>query len=206
MNGIVTLNVEVTADTDITFEHGIVFDDINANGYTIGNTIELNAYGTINGHSTDVPLTYTSSNISVATVDSNGIISIVGAGSFYITINCESYGVTETTTESTVIEEVEEVITLSVSQMGEAYLGFDSDCTATIQRNGETVHDITFTASVECSFSNKLTVTTNQSNGLIRVTVPDNNYNLVGKTFDLVVSLPDYNITDRQTVKIVSFI
>lgn len=206
VNGIVTLNVEVTADTDITFEHGIVFDDINANGYTIGDTIALNAYGTINGHSTDVPLTYTSSNISVATVDANGIISIVGAGSFYITINCESYGVSETTTESTVVEEVEEVVTLSVSQMGEAYLGFDSDCTATIQRNGETVHDITFTASVECSFSNKLTVTTNQSNGLIRVTVPDNNYNLVGKTFDLVVSLPDYNIIDRQTVKIVSFI
>lgn len=206
VNGIVTLNVEVTADTDITFEHGITFVDINASGYSIGDTIALNAYGTINGHSTDVPLTYTSSDTSVATVDANGVITIVGAGSVYITINCEAYGVSEMTTETTVIEEVEEVVTLSVSQMGEAYLGFDSDCTATIQRNGETVHDISFTASVECSFSNKLTVTTNQSNGLIRVSVPDNNYNLVGKTFDLVVSLPDYNITDRQTVKIVSFI
>ena len=112
-----------------------------ASGYSIGDMIELDAHATINGHNTDVPLTYTSSNISVATVDANGIISIVGAGSFYITINCESYGVTETTTESTVVEEVEEVVTLSVSQMGEAYLGFDSDCTATIQRNGETVHD-----------------------------------------------------------------
>lgn len=206
VNGIVTLNVEVTADTDIVFEHGITFKNINESGYTIGDTIELDAHATINGHNTDAQLTYTSSNNSVATVDANGIISIVGAGSFFVTIICESYGVSEMTTETTVVEEVQEVVTLSVSKMEEAYLGFDSDCTATIQRNGETVHDITFTASVECSFSNKLTVTTNQSNGLIRVTVPDNNYNLVGKTFDLVVSLPDYNITDRQTVKIVSFI
>lgn len=206
VNGIVTLNVEVTADTDITFEHGIVFDDINANGYTIGDTIALNAYGTINGHSTDVPLTYTSSNISVATVDSNGIISVVGAGSFYIIINCEAYGVSEMTTESTIEEEVQEVVTLSVSKMGEAYLGFDSECTATIQRNGETVHDIPFTATVEGTYSSKLTVTTKQATGLITVEVPDNDYSLVNKSFDLVVSVPDYGLTNRQTVKITSFI
>lgn len=206
VNGIVTLNVEVTADTDITFEHGITFVDINASGYSIGDTIELDAHATINGHSTDVPLTYTSSNISVATVDSNGIISIVGAGSVYITINCESYGVSEMTTETTVIEEVEEVVTLSVSKMDEAYLGFDSECTATIQKNGETVHDIAFTATVESSFSSKLKVTVNQANGLIKVEVPDNDYSLVNKSFDLVVSVPDYGLTNRQTVKITSFI
>ena len=206
VNGIVTLNVEVTADTDITFEHGIVFDDINANGYTIGNTIKLNAYGTINGHSTDIPLTYTSSDTSVATVDSNGIISIVGEGSFYVVIACESYGVADMTTESTVVEEVQEVVTLAVSPIEEAYLGFDSECTATIQKNGETVHDIAFTATVESSFSSKLKVTVNQANGQIKVEVPDGDYSLVNKSFDLVVSVPDYGLTNRQTVKITSFI
>lgn len=206
VNGIVTLNVEVTADSEIVYEYDITFNDINASGYSIGDTIRLDAHATLNGNNTDAPLTYTSSNIEVATVDSNGIISVIGTGSFYITINCESYGITKTTTETTVVEEVQEVITLSVSPMGEAYLGFDADCTATIQRNGETVHDIAFTATVECSYSNKLTVTTNQANGLIQVSVPDNNYSLVGKTFDLVVNVPDYGLTDRQTVKITSFI
>lgn len=206
VNGIVTLNVEVTADTDITFEHGITFNDINANGYSVGDTINLDAHSTINGQVTDASLTYTSSDTSVATVDDNGVISVVGAGSFYITINCEAYGVSEMTTESTIEEEVQEVVTLSVSKMEEAYLGFDSECTATIQRNGETVHDIPFTATVECSYSNKLTVTTNQANGLIQVSVPDNNYSLVGKSFVLVVSVPDYDLTDKQTVKITSFI
>lgn len=206
VNGIVTLNVEVTADTDIIFEHGITFNDINASGYSIGDTIELDAHSTINGNITDAPLTYTSSDSSVATVDANGVISIVGAGSFFVTIVCESYGVSETTTETTVVEEVQEVVTLSVSKMGEAYLGFDSECTATIQKNGETVHDITFTAIVESSFSSKLKVTINQNNGLIKVEVPDSDYSLVGKSFDLVVSVPDYGLTNRQTVKITSFI
>ena len=206
VNGIVTLNVEVTADTDITFEHGITFNDTNASGYSIGDMIELDAHATINGHNTNAPLTYTSSDTSVATVDANGVITIVGAGSVYITINCEAYGVSEMTTETTVIEEVEEVVTLSVSKMDEAYLGFDSECTATIQRNGETVHDIAFTATVESSFSSKLKVTVNQANGLIKVEVPDSDYSLVGKSFDLVVSVPDYGLTNRQTVKITSFI
>jgi len=206
VNGIVTLNVEVTADSEIVYEHGITFNDINASGYSIGDTIRLDASATLNGQNTDAPLTYTSSNIEVATVDSNGIISIVGAGSFFVTIVCESYGVSETTTETTVDEEVQEVVTLSVSKMGEAYLGFDSECTATIQKNGETVHDITFTAIVESSFSSKLKVTINQNNGLIKVEVPDSDYSLVGKSFDLVVSVPDYGLTNRQTVKITSFI
>ena len=206
VNGIVTLNVEVTADSLIVYEYDITYNDINSNNYSVGDTIRLDAHATLNGQVTDVSLTYTSSDTSVATVDANGIISVVGTGSFYITINCESYGITKTTTETTVVEEVQEVITLSVSPMGEAYLGFDADCTATIQRNGETVHDIAFTATVECSYSNKLTVTTNQANGLIQVSVPDNNYSLVGKTFDLVVNVPDYGLTDRQTVKITSFI
>lgn len=207
VNGIVTLNIEVTADTDITFDHGIIFNDINASGYSVGDTIELDAHATINGNITDdVALTYTSSDTSVATVDANGVISVVGAGSFYIIVNCEAYGVSEMTTESTIEEEVQEVVTLSVTKMGEAYLGFDSECTATIQRNGETVHDIAFTATVESSFSNKLTVSTNQSTGLITVEVPDNDYSLVGKSFDLVVSVPDYDLTDRQTIKITSFI
>lgn len=206
VNGIVTLNVEVTADSEIVYEHGITFNDINASGYSIGDTIRLDASATLNGQNTDAPLTYTSSNIEVATVDSNGIISIVGAGSFFVTIVCESYGVSETTTETTVDEEVQEVVTLSVSKMGEAYLGFDSECTATIQKNGETVHDITFTANVESSFSSKLKVTINQNNGLIKVEVPDSDYSLVGKSFDLVVSVPDYGLTNRQTVKITSFI
>jgi len=206
INGIVTVNVEVTADSEIVYEHGITFNDINTSGYSIGDTIRLGAYATLNGQNTDAPLTYTSSNIEVATVDSNGIISIVGAGSFFVTIVCESYGVSETTTETTVVEEVQEVVTLSVSKMGEAYLGFDSECTATIQKNGETVHDITFTAIVESSFSSKLKVTISQNNGLIKVEVPDSDYSLVGKSFDLVVSVPDYGLTNRQTVKITSFI
>lgn len=206
VNGIVTLDVEVTADTDIIFERGITFNDINANGYSVGDTINLDAHSTINGQVTDASLTYTSSDSSVATVDENGVITIVGSGSFYIIINCESYGVSEMTTESTVEEEAQEVVTLSVTKMGEAYLGFDSECTATIQKNGETVHDIPFTATIESSFSSKLKVTTNQATGVITIEVPDNNYSLVGKSFVLVVSVPDYDLTDRQTVKITSFI
>ena len=206
VNGIVTLNVEVTADSEIVYEHGITFNDINTSGYSIGDTIRLNAHATLNGQITGVALTYTSSDSSVATVDTNGIITVVGAGSFFVTIVCESYGVSEMTTETTVDEEVQEVVTLSVTKMDEAYLGFDSEYTATIQKNGETVHDIAFTATVESSFSSKWKVTVNQANGLIKVEVPDNDYSLVNKSFDLVVSVPDYGLTNRQTVKITSFI
>ena len=206
VNGIVTLNVEVTADAEIVFEHALTFNDINASGYSIGDTIRLGAYATLNGHVTDVPLTFTSSDSSVATVDANGIITIVGAGSFYVIISCESYGVSDMTTETTVVEDVRDVIIFSVSPMDEAYLGFESECSVTIKKNGETVHDIAFTATVECSFSSKLKVTANQANGLIKVEVPDSDYSLVGKSFDLVVSVPDYGLTNRQTVKIASFI
>lgn len=91
--------------------------------------------------------------------------------------------------------------------MEDVYMGlYDGECTATIQRNNETVHDIEFTVSVtDCNFANKITVSANQQTGLIKAHVDDSNYNLNNlnnKTFTLLVSVPEYDLTNTQTVTI----
>ena len=204
IDGIVTLNVEVQADTPITYTYDISFTDIDASGYTVGDTVSLNAAPTINGNSTEGTLTYTSSDTDVATIDENGDIEFIADGSVYFTITWTEQNIIKTTTETTIETAQEDVVTLSVSAMEEIYVGlFDGECTATIKRNGETVHDIAFTAeATNCDFADKITITTNQATGEITASVSDKNYNLVNKTFTLLVSVPDYNLTDSQTVKL----
>ena len=208
IDGIVTLNVEVQADADIDFVYDIRFDDILSSGYQIGDSVSLDAVPTINGKVTDGTLTFTSNNIDVATIDENGVISFVGSGSVTFTISWSEQGITKDTTETT-IEEQTDSVTLEVSKMSDVYMGvFDGECTATIRRNGEIVHDIPFTVSVtDCTFADKITINSNQATGEITASVKDTNYNLQNlrnKRFTLVVSVPDYELTNSQSVLITS--
>ena len=78
---------------------------------------------------------------------------------------------------------------------------FDGECTATIRRNGDIVHDIAFTAeATDCNFADKIGITVNQQTGEITASVSDRYMNLINKTFTLLVSVPEYGLTDSQTV------
>lgn len=209
VDGIVTLNIEVQADEEITYTYDIRFTDIDASGYEIGDTVSLDAVPTINGNLAEGTLIYTSNNTDVATISENGVISFVGSGSVSFTIAWSEHEISKDTTETTIEEIQTDVVTLSVSAMEEIYMGvFDGECTATIKRNGETVHDIPFTAeATDCTFADRIQITVNQSTGLITAHVDDSTYNLknlMNKRFTLLVSVPDYNLTDSQSVLITS--
>lgn len=203
VDGIVTLNIKIQADADISFEYGIQFHDIASSGYKIGDIVSLDATPTINGNRTDGTLTYTSNNTDVAIIDENGNIEFVGSGSVFFTISWSKHGISKETTES-LISEIEhtDFIDLSVSAMEEVYIGlFDGECSATIKRNGETVHDIAFTAEVtDCNFANQIVITTNQQTGKITAHISNDALNLANKQFTLMIRVPDYGLTDRQTV------
>ena len=202
IDGIITLNIEVQADAPIEYEYGIRFTDILSSGYEIGDTVSLDAVPTINGSDTDGTLTYTSHNTDVATIDENGNIEFIGVGSVSFTIAWSEHGITETTTETSIEAEQSDTVTLSVSAMEEIYVGmFDGECTATIRRNGDIVHDIAFTAeATDCNFADKIGITVNQQTGEITASVSDRYMNLINKTFTLLVSVPDYGLTVSQTV------
>lgn len=204
VGSIATIEVEVQADTEIEYTYGIELKDIEPSGYSVGDSVSLDAYGTINGLITDVTFTYTSSNTDVATIDNNGVISFVGVGSVSFTVAWQKQGITRTTTETTITEEASDSVTLEVSAMDSVYVGlFDGECTATIRRNGEEVHDIPFTAEVvDCDFANKITVTANQDTGKIIAHVASEAFNLANKTFTLLVKVSEYGLQEVQTVSI----
>lgn len=204
IDGITTLSVDVQTDEVINYEYDIRFNDIDPSGYQIGDVVSLDASATVNGNATEGTLIFTSSNTDVATIDTNGTIAFVGAGSVSFTIAWLEHDISKETTETTIEEVASDIITLDVSAMEEIYIGlFDGECTATIKRNGEIVHDIAFTAEAQnCDFADKITITTDQETGDIVAHVPDNAFNLKDKTFTLVVRVPDYDLSKSQTVKI----
>lgn len=68
-------------------ESSVTISNSSTSGITIGNTFNLNASVVPTGST----LTYTSSNPSVATVDSNGIVSGIASGSTTITITASEF-------------------------------------------------------------------------------------------------------------------
>ena len=208
INGIVTIYAKVQADTDITFAYNIQFNDINASGYHIGDSVSLDAYPTINGHITDGYLTYTSNNTDVATIDENGNIEFIGSGSVSFLVEWLEHEISVTTTETTIEEaETAETVTLEVPRIGETYIGLSDDCAALIKRNNQVVHDIAFTATVtNCDFANRIRIDTNQATGTITIYVDDKDYNIVNKSFTLSVNVPEYGLTDEQVIVIRGFI
>ena len=205
IDGIVTLNIQVQADSEIEYEYGISFDDIYPSGYKIGDTISLDAVATINGKETeDAILVYSSSNADVAIIDQDGNIEFIGIGSVSFTIAWGEHGIVKTTNETTIEAEQSDVVLLDVTPMEEVYIGlFDGECTAIIRKNGEFVHDIAFTAVVtDCDFADKVTIICDQETGKIIANVSEKNFNLANKTFTLLVSVPEWGLTNRQTVKL----
>lgn len=68
-------------------ESSVTISNSSVSGITVGNTFNLNASVVPTGST----LTYTSSNPSVASVDSNGIVSGIASGSTTITITASEY-------------------------------------------------------------------------------------------------------------------
>lgn len=205
IDGICHVAIEVQTDQDISFEYGIRFIDIETSGYRVGENLDLYAHPTINGVDAEGELIYSSSNPEVATVNKNGTISFVGYGSVSFTIKWKEKNITVTTKETTLEEIQQDIVNLLVSKMGEVYLGlFDGECYVTTTLNGQDTKDIAWSANIEdFAKPNLLTVITDQSSGKITVRAKED-YSIQNKTFTLVVSLDDYDISDRQTVTVTS--
>ena len=209
VDGMVTLAVEVQTDHPVTYNYDIQFTDIDASGYKVGDTVSLNAAPTINGNITDGTLKYRSSNISVARIDQDGVISFVGSGSVHFIVTWSEQGISKETTETTIEEDQTDHITLSVSKMDDIYLGIlDGECTVTIKRDGEIVHDIAYEAIVtDCDFADRIELSANPETGLITTHIEDSMQNItkmLNKRFTLLVSVPEYGLRDSQSVLITS--
>ena len=128
----------------------ITINNVVENPLSLDSTLQLDITVTNNGELVEVPLTYTSSNIGVLTVDDTGLITCVGIGTANITVAVTN----NLTVSDTITISVEEVqgdnFTITITGK-DSFYPYENDIpyTATVYNGGVEVSDKDVTFEID---------------------------------------------------------
>ncbi len=174
----------VTATASINVYDAMATSMSTATGMTTSSTLQLVTTGG------DGTYNYTSSDTSVATVDSAGLISAVATGTFTVTIDD---GVTyngTTTSNSVTTATIEVVAPLSVTSAATVYLDTDSNNTSTISVTGGKGSYTYSSSDTSVAGVDSSGVLTAVAAGTATITVADSTYSNITTTVSVNVNQP----------------
>lgn len=207
-------HVIVKINSDITPNVGYkaVLSALSSLHVKPGDTDSINAIAYINDNEiSNATIKYSSSNEEVAKIDVDGNIEYVGDGEVSFTATWIEQSVSATTDIVSVQSKPEsDDVTIYMEKLEEVYDGFESDFSCYALKGG--VRDDGIPVAIKAEnvrgVSNqtaylKYIKISNLGNGKFEVLA--DNLNMLGKTFDLVASVEEYNVEVRQTVKVRAF-
>lgn len=157
---------------------------------------------------TDAVITYSSSNEEVATIDSAGNIEYLADGEVFFVVAWNEKGISENTDMVTVITApVDEEMELYVEPTPEVYWGADDNVIPYyVKRGGKKVTDVPISFKIEnfsgnAAYLKYIVISSDAEN----VTIAINDSRVDGKTFDLVAYNEEFELENRQKMKIESF-
>lgn len=203
IDGIVHIIAEVYSDITPTINYSIVIDGIPASGLKVGDSVSLLATPYRNGSiTTGATFEWSSDNISVATVDGGGNVSVISEGVAHITVLW-----VETNTKENCIINVSKgspVQTLSAYITGGSTIrcGRVKSWTTTIQdiSKNDITENTDFSWNISnCSFASSIQQTATGNKIQLRI----DDENLIGESFILEVIYNDI-VIGVQNVDIMS--
>ena len=191
LDGIVHLMIERGTMPADTYSFTLTSD---ANSYIEGETTQLIAMAMINDvQDTTATITYSSDNETVATVDSNGLVTLIGVGSVVITATWVERTLTKTLGLSVIADPNVENYTVEVTSSGELTVGgFTRTFYPTLKDNNGT--EVEFPATPVWTFDyngmspSDFTITYDGNNCKIKVA---ENYDLIEKILRVICTTAD---------------
>lgn len=211
VDGICRIVMEVDADYTPVFNYTLVLSTLDIFNVSPEDTASILATAYINDVEVEnATIVYTSSNNVVATIDSDGNITYLADGEVYFTAEWMEQSITKSTATVTVATAPEDdSVTIFVTPCDEVCYGFEETLTYYACRGG--LRDDTIPVSFKIE---NLSVTSNYNTWLKKITITDNGNHtidvyvsgntMLGKTFDLVAYNDEYEVENRQKIKVVS--
>lgn len=204
VDGIAHIMLEVTADTEISYEYELELGELSSYNVAPGDTDTLTATATCNGTTMSAALIYDSSDEDVATIDESGNIEYLADGEVYFIVTWADGGISSTTAAVTVLSEASgDEAAIYVTPIDTTYYGFEDVLTYYVTVGGVKVDaEVTFSienSTASTTLTKKITVT---DNGDGTVTLMTDSSQLIGNSFDLVAYCEEYDIENRQTIAI----
>lgn len=211
VDGICHIILEVVADEKPTFNYSLELSALDIFNVSPEDTASITATAYINNVEVETAtIVYSSSNEEVATIDYNGNIEYIADGEVYFTAEWKEQNITKTTGIVTVVSASEDdTITIFVTPCDEVCFDFEETLIYYACRGGVRDDTIPVYFKVE-----NISVTSNYNTWLKKIEITDNGNHtidvlakgstMLGKTFDLVAYNDEYEVENRQKMKVVS--
>ncbi len=211
IDGICHIVLEVNANVTPKYNYNLVLSTLTSFNVAPEDTASISATAYCNEtEMTKASIVYSSSNNEVATIDSNGNISYLADGEVYFTATWQEQNISQSTGTVTVASApTDDSVSIYVERLEEICYDFP-----------ETLHYYAIRGSVRddtipVSFKiENINVTNNYNTYLKKITITDNGDNTIelsvsgsvmrSKTFDLVAYNEEYEVENRQNIKVVS--
>lgn len=212
VDGICHVIVEVYADVTPTYEYELTLSSLTSYNVKPGDTDTLTYMAICNDDEVDNPdVNFTSSNEEVAKIDNNGNITYLADGEVFFSVVWIDKATAQTDTVTVVTEAVSDEVAIFVTPIEEIYNGFEEVLNFYATKGGVKDESILVSFKVEnLSVTNnydvhmkKITYTDN-GDGTVTLLVDGSISTLYGKTFDFVAYNEEFNVENRQTIKITS--
>ena len=211
VDGICQIVVEVNEDIAPIYNYHLELTSLSTLNVAPEDTDTIQATVYINDTEiTNATVIYGSSDTNVATIDSEGNISYIADGEVYFTVCWQEQNITERTSTVTVLSTpIDESVTIYVQPLDEICFDFPETLSYYAMRGGVRDDSIPVSFKIE-----NINVTNNYNTYLKKITITDNGNHtielavngsvMMGKKFDLVAYNDEYEVENRQNIKVVS--
>lgn len=211
IDGICHIVLEVNANVTPKYNYNLILSTLASYNVVPEDTASISATAYCNEiEMTKATIIYSSSNTEVATIDSSGNISYLADGEVYFTATWQEQNISQSTGTVTVASApADDSVSIYVERLEEICYDFP-----------ETLHYYAIRGSVRddtipVSFKiENISVTNNYNTYAKKITITDNGDNTIelsvsgsimrDKTFDLVAYNEEYEVENRQNIKVVS--
>lgn len=207
IDGICHLMCEVSADSTPTYEYTLELSSLDSVNVIPHESARITATAYINGNRVDnATINYISSDIDVATIDDNGVIDYRRDGEVTFTAIWLEHNIRQSTPIVTVATApVSAEYDIYVTPMDEVCFDFAETLTYYVTYGGVRRDEIPVSFKVEGDLTaaqlRKITIT---DNGDHTIDLEVSGTNMLDKRFDLVAYNTEYNVENRQTIKVTS--
>lgn len=211
IDGICHIVLEVNANVTPKYNYNLILSTLASYNVVPEDTASISATAYCNEiEMTKATIIYSSSNTEVATIDSSGNISYLADGEVYFTATWQEQNISQSTGTVTVANApADDSVSIYVERLEEICYDFPETLHYYAIRGG--VRDDTIPVSFKIE---NINVTNNYNTYLKKITITDNGDNTIelsvsgsvmrSKTFDLVAYNEEYEVENRQNIKVVS--